>query len=213
MISRTPSLTFSTLSDAEGADFQALLRLYREALPARERKSAEAVRAMIASPNYRVILARAAGDVVGFAILLIGKTMALLEYMAVREEVRSNGVGSALYRYARDACAPPELPLLVEVDSEREIAPDRHDRLRRKQFYLRLGCRQFDGLDYQLPLPGEKPPPLMDLLVDSPLSAQIPRENVAVWLREIYRSAYSCEMDDPRLLAMIDTLPTEVTLA
>jgi GNAT superfamily N-acetyltransferase len=204
---------FSTLSDAEGTDFQALLRLYEEALPARERKSAEAVRAMIASPNYRVLLAQAGEEIVGFAILLIGKTMALLEYMAVRQEVRGQGVGSSLYRYARDACAPRGLPLLVEVDSEREIAPDRDDRLRRKQFYLRLGCRQIDGLDYQLPLPGEKPPPLMDMLVDSPLSAQIPREKVAAWLREIYRSAYDCEMDDPRLLAMLGSLPTEVTLA
>lgn len=206
-------LSFAILSEPHGREFEALLQLYEDAILARERKSREQLRAMIASPDYRVIVTRRSADLIGFAILLVGRTMGLLEYMAVDRRQRDGGVGSALYRHCRDIELPPTLPLLVEIDSDREASADRDLRARRKQFYLRLGCKQIIGLDYILPLPGSGQPPLMDLLIDGDMPADsVPRAMVAEWLREIYLLAYGCSSDDLRLRTMIKSLPEEVQL-
>jgi len=206
-------LSFAQLYQPPGAEFDALLRLYEDAIPARERKSGEALRAMIASPDYKVVVTRRSGDLIGFAILLVGQAMGLLEYMAVDRRQRGGGVGSALYRHCRENELSSTLPLLAEVDSDRETAADQHLRARRKQFYRRLGCKQIIGLDYILPLPGTGKPPLMDLLVDSHIPADFaPRAIVAEWLREVYLLAYGCRNDDLRLLTMIKSLPNKVPL-
>jgi GNAT superfamily N-acetyltransferase len=206
-------LSFAELSEPRSGAFEALLHLYEDAIPARERKSSEALRAMVASPDYKVVVARRSGDLIGFAILLVGRTMGLLEYMAIDPRQRGEGFGSALYRHCRDAELPPTLPLLAEVDSDREESADRELRARRKQFYLRLGCRQVIGLDYVLPLPGAGRPPRMDLLVDGDMLADFaPRAMVAKWLREVYHLAYGCRSDDLRLLTMVNSLQEEVPL-
>ena len=206
-------LSFTEMSGAGGPEFKELLRVYEEALPARERKSADALRAMAISSDYRIVVARSQGNMTGFAILLVGRKMALLEYMAVAKCHRGRGIGSALYRRCRDAELPATLPLLIEIDSDREKAIDRELRRRRKQFYRRLGCRQVIGLDYVLPLPGGGAPPMMDLLVDGDgLGDSVNRSHVAAWLREIYASAYGCQPDDSRVLAMLGSLPEEVPL-
>lgn len=200
---------FAILRDPDSRDFAALLDLYEQALPASERKSTEALRAMCTSQGYRVVIAHTADGFAGFAILNVGPKIVLLEYMAIGTATRGHGIGSALYRWTRARCVPPALPVFAEVDSEREQTPDRHLRIRRKQFYRQLGFRQVLGLNYLLPLPTDEPPPLMDLLVDGS-DASVPRDIVAAWLREIYASAYGCDGDDSRLSAMIQSLPVDV---
>jgi GNAT superfamily N-acetyltransferase len=210
---RPPGLDFAELSEPRGRDFEALLHLYEDAIVARERKSSEALRAMIASPDYLVVVARRSGELIGFAILMIGRAVALLEYMAVDRQQRDGGVGSALYRHCRDVALPANLALLVEIDSDREASADQALRTRRKHFYRRLGCRQVVGLDYILPLPGSGDPPSMELLVDGAMVGDLaPRATIAGWLGEVYLRAYGCGPDDSRLRGMIRSLPDEVPL-
>jgi GNAT superfamily N-acetyltransferase len=192
-------------------DFDAFLEIYKEALPARERKSAAALRAMCSSPDYSLVLATRAETVVGFFIVYRGRTMALLEYMAVRNGLRGAGIGAALYGHAR-AVAGSVTPMLMEVDSDRELSADRAVRARRKEFYRRCGARLVEGLDYVLPLPGEGAPARMDLLVDGAVGDTVAKELVASWLREIYQRVYACTADDARLLAMIGSLQANVRI-
>ena len=204
---------FARLTDPRGEEFEALLGLYEEAIAARERKGVDALRAMIALPQYKVVIARISGQQVGFAILLIGRTIGLLEYMAVDRRQRGGGIGSALYRHCRDTELAPHLPLLIEVDSDREATSDQELRGRRKQFYLRLGCKQVIGLHYILPLGGSGSPPLMDLLADGAMLGDfMPKSLIAEWLTEIYELAYDCSPSDSRLAAMLDSLPDVVPL-
>lgn len=206
-------LDFTELTDPSGKEFDALARLYEDAIAARERKDTDTLRAMVASQHYKVVVARRSNHLIGFAILLSGTITGLLEYMAVDRRQRDGGVGSALYRHCRDAEFAIGLPLLIEIDSDREATADQGLRARRKQFYRRLGCRQIIGLDYILPLRGSGPPPLMDLLVDGALLGDaVPRSMVAGWLTEIYGLAYHCCSSDSRLTAMISSLPEMVPL-
>jgi GNAT superfamily N-acetyltransferase len=203
------SLAIEPLYVGHGADADALIALYRQAIPARERKHDDVIRGMASSPDHRLAVAKQGGELVGFFVLFRGERLALLEYMAVADARRGAGLGAALYRAARTAAGAR--PLLIEVESDRGAVPDLAVRRKRLAFYRKLGCRRVDGLDYLLPLPGEGAPPTMDLLVDGAGDA-VPPATVAAWLREVYAGVYGCGGDDRRLRTMIASLPPVVRL-
>ena len=112
-----------------------------------------------------------------------------------------------------------KLPVLLEVDSDREASSDRALRTRREQFYRRLGCLRIA----RAPLPhaarrrgrAARDGPLR--LPDGAAAAarrgsQVPRSEVKRWLETIYRDVYHCAPDDPRLAQMVAALPDPVPL-
>jgi len=211
------------LASSEGETFQQLYAIYAASIAAREQKRESWIAAMIDAPEYRVWVAKAGGLVRGFSILFVPAAggFALLEYMAVAPDQRNHGLGAELFRQTMKAALTPEarpLPVLLEVDSDREAASDRALRTRRERFYRRLGCLRIAGLRYIMPLAGEGSPPEMDLLVYSaiplggPARSEVPRSDVTRWLETIYRDVYHCAPNDPRLAQMVAGLPDPVLL-
>ncbi|WP_106513030.1 GNAT family N-acetyltransferase [Allosphingosinicella deserti] len=202
--------SFVEIRDPGDSRFDAMIALYEAAIPERERKSIAAVRAMIASPKHRVVIACRGGSVEGFFLLYVGARIALLEYLATEARLRGRGLGAHLYAQARRAAG--DRPLIVEVESDREDCADRPLRARRILFYRRLGCRRVADLDFILPLPGSGAPPRLDLLVDQVPDDHVERAQFETWLREMYDGVYGCQADDPRLRKMISGLRDPVRL-
>ena len=164
---------------------------------------------MPGDPRYRFRVAEADGVVAGFAIAFAAlEDLWLLEYMAVSPERRNGGLGARLFAAVR----PERGVLLVETESEREACPERELRVRRKTFYRRLGCREVEGLDYLLPLPGDGPPPLIDILALGAGEA-VALGTLRAWLTAVYVGAYDCTSDDARIGRMLAPLPDPVRLA
>ena len=206
------------LASSEGETFRQLYAIYAASIAAREQKSEGWIAAMIDAPDYRVWVAKAGGLVRGFSILFVpaGGGFALLEYMAVAPAERNHGLGAELFRRTVEHAVTPDgrpLPVLLEVDSDREEASDRALRTRRERFYRRLGCLRIAGLRYLMPLAGHGSPPEMDLFVyrAEPLGRPA-RSEVRHWLETIYRDVYHCAPDDPRLAQMMAGLPDPVLL-
>ncbi len=199
------------LKSCDGPTFRELYEIYAASIAAREQKPEEWICAMVRAPEYRVWVIQDAGHVTGFSILFLPPTerFALLEYMAVAPERRNHGLGSELFKQT----VVRSLPVLLEVDSDREACADQQIRTRRQQFYRRLGCLRIAGLRYILPLPGLGPPPEMDVMVYSgvPLR-QLPKTDLDRWLRTIYRDVYRCPPDDPRIVQMLRSVPDPVRL-
>ena len=211
------------LASSEGETFRQLYAIYAASIAAREQKREGWIAAMVDAPEYRVLVAKAGGLVRGFSILFVPAAggFALLEYMAVAPDRRNHGLGAELFRRTVERAVSPEerpLPVLLEVDSDREDASDRALRTRREGFYRRLGCLRIAGLRYVMPLAGEGAPPEMDLLVYTaePLGrlarSEVTRGEVKQWLETIYRDVYHCSPDDPRLAQMVAGLPDPVLL-
>jgi hypothetical protein len=201
------------LDSCDEETLRQLYAIYAASIAAREQKPESSIRAMIGAPEYRVWVAKAAGLVQGFSILFLQVTegFALLEYMAVARDERNRGLGGELFRRSADRAVTPEgrgVPVLLEIDSDREASSDRAIRTRRERFYRRLGCARVAGLHYIMPLPGEGPPPEMDLMVYAaePLG-RLRKSELKRWLQTIYRDVYHCAPDDPRIGQMLDGLP------
>ena len=214
------------LESSKGETFQQLYAIYAASIAAREQKREGWIAAMIDAPEYRVWVAKAGGLVRGFSILFVPAAggFALLEYMAVAADQRNHGLGAELFRWTMERAGIPgerPLPVLLEVDSDREDTSDRAIRTRRERFYRRLGCLRIAGLRYVMPLAGEGSPPEMDLLVYTVESlgglarskvtrSQVTRSQVKSWLETIYTGVYHCSPDDPRLAQMLAGLPDPV---
>jgi len=201
--------TIAPLPGDDPGAVEELARIYETAIPAAERKP---LAALLSDRACQVIVGRAGGRVVGFAIVRTGAAADLLEYMAVASAARGAGLGTDLYLAARALAAGGARPLLIEVDSDREPAPDAAMRSRRKAFYRRLGGREVQGLDYVLPLSAGGAPPRMDLMVDRWAGASVPRAVLQGWLRDIYSNAYGQRPDDPRIIAMVRDLADRVPI-
>lgn len=197
-------LSCSLCASADDPRFAAFLAIYEEALPARERKTVAQLAHDLTRPATRLLMLEDADAVIGFALVHVGAGFALLEYMAIRRDRRSAGLGARLF--AEATALAGDAPLLIEVDSPRErAARDLSIRLRRIDFYRRCGCRTVRGLDYVLPLPGEGAPPLMDLMAYT-AAPKLRTMDLARWLSAIYADVYAQPNDDPRIVAMLAPL-------
>ena len=198
--------------------FEALYAIYCESIGLREQKSKADLVAMVSKPNYRLLLAQDDSSAVGFSIVFVagGESFCLLEYMALDKSYRGRGVGAELFEATVGTVYKERgaIPILVEVDSDREPSPDRVERRRRQNFYRRLGCRAIANCAYILPLPGKNAPPEMDLFVYVPEPAPtIRRAKLERWLQLIYRDVYGCSPDDRRIAIMLDGVSDPIDLA
>lgn len=208
--SQHQELTFCKLDPTDAAAFEEFFELYWSSMPATERKPRVAMQALVARPDYQVLLLRN-GRLIGYSVTFVPQndTFCLLEYMAVHASFRSGGVGSELFRRTVELVrnGRGNVAVLLEVDSDREAAPDREIRRRRQAFYQRLGCRRVEGLDYLLPLDTEHRPPLMDLMILPPApGAVIRRADLERWLRTVYVTVYDRSPTDPRIARMLARL-------
>jgi hypothetical protein len=162
--------------------------------------------------DYFVLLVKRPPTVVGFSVLYVPRDepFCLIEYMATDREYRNAGIGTGLFRTSVRTVHSErgDIPILLEVDSEREPSLDHISRKARKQFYRKRGCLQVDGLSYRLPLSDQGEPPEMDLMV-YPSDPRIPirKRDLELWLRVIYQKVYGCSTHDPR----IDQMLTHIT--
>jgi GNAT superfamily N-acetyltransferase len=207
-------VTLEQLKSSEGEPFRQLYTIYAASITPREQKPEDWLRAMVRAPEYRVWIAKAGGRVLGFSILFLPPAagFALLEYMAVAHERRGEGLGGKLFRRTVEYAATPQggkLPVLLEIDSDREASSDRAIRTSRERFYRRLGCTKIAGLRYLMPLRGDGPVPEMDLMVYG-AEPRLPRGDLKRWLETIYRDVYHCSPDDPRIMQMLQPLPDPV---
>ena len=204
------------LKSADGEPFRQLFAIYQISITPREQKPEDWVRAMVVAPEYRVWVAKADGRVLGFSFLFLppDEGFALLEYMAVSSEQRGQGLGSELFQRTVARTTTPEgleLPVLLEIDSDREASSDQAVRTRRERFYRRLGCVKIADLRYLMPLGGVGPVPEMDLMLyRADAQARVARGDLKRWLQSIYRDVYHCSPDDPRIVQMLQALPDPV---
>jgi len=209
-------MTLEQLQSSEGEPFRQLYTIYAASITPREQKPQDWLRAMVSNPEYRVWITKAGGRVLGFSILFLPPAagFALLEYMAVAPERRGEGLGGKLFRRTVEHAATPpggKLPVVLEIDSDREASSDRAICASRERFYRGLGCMKIAGLRYLMPLRGAGPAPEMDLMVYG-AEARLPRGDLKRWLETIYRDVYHCSPDDPRIMQMLQPLPDPVLL-
>ncbi len=115
------------------ADWWRILRLYRHAFPANERKPFSLIRQLQKKDKVDVWLGQSNGTFCGLAITVNGKGLILLDYFAVEARLRGKGVGSAFLQQVLAHYDTTELFLEIELP---DGSPEKERRLR---FYKHNG--------------------------------------------------------------------------
>jgi len=205
------------LSPDKAAAFGELLRIYREAIPASERKDDHVLREMLARDDYEFRVAHTDNTVIGFTIVKRFRSCdaGLLEYMAVDRTKRSGGIGSLLFRHASGADSTIARYVLIEVEDEEEVTglPEDAQRRRRKAFYRANGCREVAGLPYLMPTVSAERPPRMNLMAyRRDLPNAIDKHELSRWLEGIYVEVYRQSASDVRIAQMLAPIPNQISL-
>ena len=185
-------------ADAAAAD-RDLWALYGESMPVEEREPRRVIVASVAAGDAVVARARhGATRTVGFAVthLLKQPPAAFLVYLAVAEQERGAGIGGRLFEYAwgtaeRVAASRGSelLGVTWEIDDP-ERAPnsaEREHRVRRRNFFARLGGAPLAVAYLQPPVNGPAPVPMRLMWRAKPGRAS---PDVRALVRAIYFEKY-----------------------
>ena len=194
---------FGLLDPLDEQAFAEAFAIYRDQIEPSEQKTEAELRSLTGRLDYRFVLARRDRRVCAFALAFVPPRhrFVLIEYVAVEAGSQGGGLGSEMFRLLLETLAQDRIALL-EVDAAR-AGDGEEQRRRRLAFYARLGCRQIEGIDYQLPLRTFGVPPPMVLLAHAHETVDsIPRRRVTRWLRRIYTDVYAQPDADPRIAEM-----------
>lgn len=135
---------------ASAAQLQQIESLYMRAFPPAERKPFSMIRKKREKGDVEILAIETVdGTFAGEAITVRCGTLVLVDYLAVSEEMRGCGVGSAALQLLRERYAGKRLFLEIESTKE-QGAPNAEERERRKAFYLRngLACMPFRAVEF-----------------------------------------------------------------
>src|ERR1700679_2982906 len=116
---------FEPLRTCSTPDFEEFYRIYSGSIAKREQKSRTWICEMVRRSDYKVLVMKRNAQVIAFSIVFLpdSESFGLLEYMAVAEDYRNQGLGANLFRHSMTVALTAQgkpAPILIEVDSDRE---------------------------------------------------------------------------------------------
>lgn len=135
------------LCTAGSLDTKFILDLYLNAFPENERKPFSLIERKAAMGEMEILLIREDGKRAGLAITYLDEELVLLDYFAIAQQMRGQGIGSDALQMLQALYG--EHQFFLEIEKPGEHAPNQEERLRRKDFYLSGGMME-TGIDIQL---------------------------------------------------------------
>lgn len=135
------------LSNAGSLDLKYIRDLYRISFPDAERKPFSLIERKAAMGTMEILLVSEDGTRKGLAITASDEKLVLLDYFAVDPQWRGQGVGSEALQLLLALYS--EKQFFLEIERPTEDAPNRKERILRKQFYLKNGMLE-TGIRIQL---------------------------------------------------------------
>ncbi len=135
-------------------EWKLMKKLYKKAFPASERKPFALIREKYRQKVTDVWVIEEEEEFSGFAITMNGSDLVLLDYFAICEEKRGQGLGRKSLRALQEQYRGKRF--FLEVESLKVSADNMEERRRRKQFYLNNGMKELGvyaklfGVEFEL---------------------------------------------------------------
>lgn len=134
--------------------WDAINELAKEAFPPEEYLAPKELVKMAKSDNFDFLLLTDENRFVGFMVVQIYENMAYLFFLAIDKNSRSKGYGSQAIEALRGKY--PDKNHIVDFEMLDNTAPNKEQREKRRNFYLRNGYREtglflsYLGVDYEV---------------------------------------------------------------
>ena len=195
------------LTDFNTAEFDYSLEIYKSSFPSNEtRPTHNIVDLLTYDKNYQLFVCLKDDLVVGISLMYVFRSLGfgLLDYMAVKPDYQGQGLGREIFegtfeRFASDI--PNGTGLVMEIQredipnlQEREI----NERKNRIRFYMKMGVKILEGVNYFLPpiQHGIKPEAMYLMIRLHSERQYLPKESVFQYIRAIYSTIYQYHAND-----------------
>ncbi|TGY66449.1 GNAT family N-acetyltransferase [Dubosiella muris] len=131
-------LKYQFIHSTRHPDYANIQSLYRHSFPPNERK--DLVKLIDDDRFAKVVSFHDEAQWVGFASLLIVRSIVHIIYFCVEPKLRDKGYGSRILQTIQTA--HPDQAILVDIETIHEHIDNREQRVRRKAFYLRNGYQE-----------------------------------------------------------------------
>lgn len=177
----------TVISESHYYDDPHMWDIYNASFPIHETRPEDHTLEMLRTRrDYRLFTART-DRTIGFALVYVFDDFALLDYMAVAEPYRCDGIGGEMLRYVT---AQRYGPVLLEIQKENGT----RDNIRRIGFYKRCGARVMLE-NYYLPSYTSEPDEEMYLMTCGTDVSYTPKQ-VGRYVSEIYHTVYGRTRND-----------------
>jgi GNAT superfamily N-acetyltransferase len=183
-----PGWSLTHLSDPLHPAFASAMDLYQRSFPVEEQEYASLfLQACRPGSRIRLLVSGDAEASRCFALYDLGERgdPVYLWYLATEEAVRGQGVGAAVYRRVLEEAAAAGAPaLLFEVEDPQE-ALRRHGHaaetlaVRRIGWYLRLGAKRLEGVEFDCSTRWQGPVPMLPMV--HALGEDVDAEQAYAW--------------------------------
>lgn len=208
-------MNYRRVSDANGESFRQALTIYRESFPENERHRDAVVAQRLENGFYQLWIGEDSSGVAMFALLhkLTETGFVLLDYIALRRDVRGGGAGSQFCQRIIERFFAGGERLLLEVEDP-NFGDNRQERVRRLDFYRRLGARELLDVPYKMPPLAYGAATEMILLL-APVEGTSSLAGVLVrgLITQIYAELYHRDANDGLLRSILKQVPETVLVA
>ena len=125
------------IGNAEKNQWIQIREIYLEAFPKAERKPFFTVKHGVARGKAQLLVAVERDVLAGFVMVIPYRDMVMVDYLAVSGQIRSQGTGSKILKEVCRRFPGKRLVLLIEKPDV--AAPNREQRIARRNFYLKNG--------------------------------------------------------------------------
>lgn len=211
------------LTDFESTEFRGGLEIYNSSFPSNEIRPTEKVVEMLKhNKNYQLFICLKDNSVVGISLLYIFRSLGLglLDYMAVKPNYQRQGLGREIFegtfkKFASDMRDGIGLAMEIQrVDAPKLLEGEIGLRKNRIRFYMKMGAKILEGVNYFLPPMQSGIEPEEMYLMIKPIDDEmryLPKESVLQYIEAIYSTIY--QYQDKNLLDTISQLcPNKIIL-
>jgi GNAT superfamily N-acetyltransferase len=208
-------LNIFKLTDWNSIEFERSLDIYKSSFPSNETRPIEKVVEMLkCDKNYQLFICLKDNSVVGMSLMYTFRSLGigLLDYMAIRPNFQRQGLGKEIFEGTFEkfvSSIPGGIGLLMEI--QREDAPNLQEReintrKHRIRFYVNMGAKILEGVNYLLPPIHHGNEPEEMYLMIKPVNQidYLPKEYVLQYIETIYSTIYQYQARD-----LLDTISRE----
>jgi GNAT superfamily N-acetyltransferase len=198
------TLNYQVIKSPKEPDFRAVLEIYATAFPKNEQQSQETLENRLRSGQETLIVAKIEGNIAAFAFLfgLKATDFLLVDYFAVAENYRNQGVGSVFFKYLCHWASVRSIKLLLEVD---DPAFGSEPEQKRVAFYEKNGAKKISGIPYILPPLDGTVPTNQILMAANQVDDLILIEKIKLVIC-LYQQLYERSLGDPYLSQILGNI-------
>jgi GNAT superfamily N-acetyltransferase len=183
------------------------LVLYHEAFPSNERHADEIIIERVKSGSSKLFVAKSDIQFCGFALMHDLKEMpfVLLDYLAVKQGIRKEGIGSALLKFVADYYIKEGKSLIIESENP-DYGENQKERENRMNFYLKNGGNIIPDINYLLPPLDGTVHTEMKLILFNQKPEKISINDLKNLITIIYKQIYRRGTDDKYLISILNSI-------